>query len=293
MKCLNCDSNQFDEKKVLFPIELKGKTIEVLSEAFVCSNCGNSQMDLEQVDKLRKASADEYRKQNGLLTSIEIINYRRQLNMSQVEFAKYLNVGDASIKRWETYFIQDPSQDDHIRLKCDESYAELNFLQVYQKSHSPDIYSGYRKLSIEKIKNAVSYLVKYTKRKATSSKYLNKIIFYVDFLHFKNYNKGITGLKFIPLKYGPCPDGWKQLFSYLEKIGILIKKDQYYNFAHNVEPNINFFNDQEMKTLKTIVDILDRHGENYLYQLSHDESAFTKTKDQEFISYKHAKHLLI
>ena len=46
--------------------------------------------------------------------------------MSQAAFANYLKVGEASIKRWETYFVQDVVQDDHIRLKCDEAYAEVN-----------------------------------------------------------------------------------------------------------------------------------------------------------------------
>jgi hypothetical protein len=45
--------------------------------------------------------------------------------MSQTAFASYLKVGEASIKRWETYYVQDVVQDDHIRLKCDEAYAEL------------------------------------------------------------------------------------------------------------------------------------------------------------------------
>jgi hypothetical protein len=52
------------------------------------------------------------------LTSEEIINYRALLGMSQVAFANYLKVGEASIKRWETYFVQDVVQDDHIRFRC-------------------------------------------------------------------------------------------------------------------------------------------------------------------------------
>jgi DNA-binding transcriptional regulator YiaG len=79
-------------------------------------------MDSGQMNQLRKISADEYRKKHGLLTSAEITQYRKRLDMSQIQFAEYLNVGEASIKRWETFFIQDKIQDDHIRLKCDNRY---------------------------------------------------------------------------------------------------------------------------------------------------------------------------
>lgn len=290
MRCLHCENSEFNEKQLSFPVEIKGETIEVISEAFVCNQCGEPLMNSEQMDNLRKVSADAYRKQHGLLTSSEIINFRKQLKMSQIEFAKYLNVGEASIKRWETYYIQDPSQDDHIRLKCDLAYAELNALQVYRKFHSPDIYSGYRSLNLEIIKTCVCYLVKYVK--ASSSLFLNKLIFYSDFLHFKKYGKGITGLNFVPLKYGPCPENWKHIFFYLEKGGFLRKKDQH-NFMITEEPDLKIFDDQEIETLKKIIDITNKKGNRYLFELSHQEIAFKNTEEGAFISYECAKDLLI
>lgn len=290
MKCLHCDNDQFDKKRIRFPVELKGETIEVLSEAFVCSKCGEPQMDSEQMNKLRKVSADEYRKMHDLLTSNEILQYRERLGMSQIQFAEYLNIGEASIKRWETYYIQDESQDDHIRLKCDEAYAELNALQVCRKSNPPDIYSGYRPLNLEIIKHVVAYLVKHGR--STSKLFLNKIMFYLDFLHFKNYNKGITGLRFVPIDYGPCPDGFKALFSYLEKNGVLTKKGTH-NFVSNIEPDLGLFDDQEKETLSKIILILKEKGEQYLFDLSHKEKAFKETEFAKPISYKFAKDLLI
>ncbi len=290
MKCLHCENNQFDKKRIRFPVELKGKTIEVLSEAFVCSKCGESQMDSEQMNKLRRLSSDEYRKQYGLLTASEIVRYRERLGMSQIQFAEYLNIGEASIKRWETYYIQDESQDEHIRLKCDEAYAELNALQVHRKSHPPDIYSGYRPLNLEIVRSVVAYLV--TRGKAPSKLFLNKIMFYFDFLHFKKYGKSVTGLRFIPLEYGPCPDGFQAIFSYLEKDSVLKKKNKH-DFVSNIEPDLSLFDDQEKETLEEIIRILNEKGEQYLYDLSHKERAFKETEYTKPISYEFAKYLLI
>jgi DNA-binding XRE family transcriptional regulator len=51
--------------------------------------------------------ADEYRAAHGLLTSVEIRSRRKQLGMSQEEFANHVGVGVASVKRWEMGKIQD------------------------------------------------------------------------------------------------------------------------------------------------------------------------------------------
>jgi putative zinc finger/helix-turn-helix YgiT family protein len=141
MKCLNCENEKFEEKKLRFNPEIKGEIVEVVVSSCVCTCCHTPLMDTNQMSKLRKAAADKYRRTHRLLTSTDIINFRKMMGMSQTAFANYLNVGEASIKRWETYFVQDPVQDEHIRLKCDEAYAEFNALEVHWKSHSPDVYS--------------------------------------------------------------------------------------------------------------------------------------------------------
>jgi hypothetical protein len=53
--------------------------------------------------------------------------------MSQLKFAKFLNIGEASIRRWESYFIQEKSCDDLIRLKSDLAHAELNYHTLSSK----------------------------------------------------------------------------------------------------------------------------------------------------------------
>jgi putative zinc finger/helix-turn-helix YgiT family protein len=159
MKCLNCNGDKFEEKNYRFSPEIKGEEVEVIVSAMVCTQCHDPLMNDEQMSQLRKATADAYRKKHGLLTSEEIVNFRNSFGMSQASFANYLKVGEASIKRWETYFVQDVGQDEHIRLKCDEAYAEFSALNVHWKSHPPDVYSGNRRFSWELFKQAVRYLV--------------------------------------------------------------------------------------------------------------------------------------
>jgi DNA-binding transcriptional regulator YiaG len=82
--------------------------------------------------------ADAYRTKHKLLTSDEIVASRKTLGMTQRQFADYLSVGEASIKRWELGQIQDPAMDKLIRLKtevatAEENLAYLNSLNGEQK----------------------------------------------------------------------------------------------------------------------------------------------------------------
>ena len=116
------NKKKFVEREVRIKTSIKGDEVEVISPALVCLETNEQKMTPSQMNFLRKSAADEYRKNKDLLTSEDIINYRKDLGMSQTEFANYLSVGEASVKRWETYYVQDRVHDENIRLKCDKEY---------------------------------------------------------------------------------------------------------------------------------------------------------------------------
>ena len=237
---------------------------------------------------LRRSAADKYRKLHKLLASEEIIKYRASLGMSQAAFANYLKVGEASIKRWETYYVQDVVQDDHIRLKCDEAYAELNVLEVHGKNHSSDIYSGNRTFCLELFKQAVRYLIKFTK----SPLYLNKSLFYADFKHFQLYGMSITGARYVHLDYGPCPDQYQSLYQLFLSKRVLISGGHHI-LKSTEKPDLSVFSDSEKEILEFVAKIAHTDGGKKLLKVSHDEEAFKKTEPLQLISYEFSKELKI
>ncbi len=286
MKCLNCDCEKFEVKNIRFNPEIKGEEVEVVVPSFVCTKCQATLMDGEQMNVLRRSAADRYRKFHNLLTSEEIIKYRTMLGMSQMAFANYLKVGEASIKRWETYYVQDVVQDDHIRLKCDEAYAELNALEVHWKSHHPDIYSGNRSFCLELFKQAVCYLIGFAK----SPLFLNKALFYADFKHFQLYGMSITGARYVHLDYGPCPDQYQNLYQLFLARKVLIPG------GHHVlksaeKPNLSVFSDSEKEILELIAKLAHIDGGKKLLKVSHEEEAYKKTEPLQLISYQLSRNI--
>lgn len=288
MKCLKCNSNKLIEQNARFTPEIKGEVVEVIVPCMMCKDCMHTLMTTEQMTVLRRVAADKYKELHGLLTSSQIIAYREALGMSQSAFARYLNVGEASIKRWETYYIQDASQDELMRLKCDEASAEMNFLGVYWKRHEADTYSGNKKFNLQLFKNVALFLVEETKE---SIIYLNKFHFYIDFLHFKNHNTGVTGARYAPLKYGPCPDQYRAIYAGFISKGYL--KETKNSYKNIISPDLNLFDDNERKTLEQFLKLYQKLGANQLYKLSHEEKGYQETDECGFISYKFADDLLV
>lgn len=288
MKCPNCESEKFEKKNIRFNPEIKGKGVEVVVPALVCKKCQMSLMDDEQMNILRRAAANKYREQHNLLTSEQIISFRRALGMSQAAFANYLNVGEASIKRWETYYVQELVQNDHIRLKCDEAYAEHNALQVHWKSHSPDIFSGNRPFCLELFKQAVRYLIGFTK----SPLFLNKALFYADFKHFQRYGISITGARYVHLEYGPCPDQYQNVYQLFLTKGVLVSGGKH-TLKSSEKPDLSVFSDTEREILEQIAKLTQKDGGKKLLTISHKEAAYTQTEPLHMISYELSKDLKI
>ena len=110
--------------------ELKGVVLRVRTRGLRCNRCAYEAVSVAQMADYGRAVADAYRQTQGLLTSEEIRAARARLDMSQQEFADYLGVGVASVKRWEWGQVQEKSMDKLMRLLTDAVEAGRNARSV-------------------------------------------------------------------------------------------------------------------------------------------------------------------
>ena len=127
---LNCAHASMVQKTVELTGERNGESFTVSVPGMVCSKCGFSTISNKQSGKFTQAVSDAYRSAHGLLTGADLRRLRNERHMSQLEFAEYVGVGPASVKRWECGQIQDKAMDELIRLKTDLNAALRNAHQV-------------------------------------------------------------------------------------------------------------------------------------------------------------------
>lgn len=101
-----------------------GKEFNVTTYDLVCKNCGSllSSHEIEHENEI--IVYDAYKKLVGLLTSSEIKAIRSKRGWSQRQLAKFLDIGEKDITRYENGAIQTRSIDNMIRLVDDDIVFE-------------------------------------------------------------------------------------------------------------------------------------------------------------------------
>lgn len=288
MECIACDNQNMSEQNLRFEGMLKGETLEFIAPAFKCPDCKEVFSTVEHKKIGLVALADAYRKKHGLLTSAQIRGYRESLGMSQDQFAKFLGAGVASIKRWESNTVQDSSNNELIKLKCDPEYAEGNLVAKLTAIPEGDL-NGNKHFSLELFAHALSRILPYTH----SPLFFFKAMFYVDFLHFKRHGRGITGSRYEALEYGPVP-------AYYRSILESMKAQRWFRSGAGYSIEIDalvfdqgLFSTDELQTIDDIVLLLRDNDKTFLFDLSHEEDAYKNTAPFSEISYTFAANLKI
>ena len=134
MTCISCKMGVLEKRlSARIPAEVKGVKVTVGMAGLVCPACGFTTVPGASMPEYMRLAADEYRKKNGMLTSGEIRARRKSLQMTQAEFAEYIGVGTASIKRWELGQVQEQAMDKLLRVLTGVEAAKSNYQMVVRK----------------------------------------------------------------------------------------------------------------------------------------------------------------
>jgi putative zinc finger/helix-turn-helix YgiT family protein len=286
MECLNCGA-QMNKKVAPVDGAYGDKKFIVKTTAMVCPTCGYKTVDAQNLDEYYRAVADEYRASEGRLTSKELVGLRMRMKKSQREFADYLGVGEASVKRWELGKVQERAMDELIRLKTQVEYSAKNHFQVLTQSGEADEFSGWRALDLKRVKQLVAYflneIAKQKKKLTHEPLVLNKLLWYADCNHVRQHGESLTGLRYARIDRGPVPDDYVELYKYLDAEKVLR-----YASAETLIPRMPFdatvFSKSEIKTIestwKQFKDRLEK-----IEELSHAEKAYKETAHAKQISF--------
>jgi len=310
--------------------EIRGDEISIPVEELRCSECEKTfDPPDSSVDPLEVAYR-EYRRRHQMLQPQEIKALRNNLGLTQQELANLLGWGGATLSRYENGALQDEAHETTLRLLHDpknvlkligsnpESVAsdklsrivsalnelieegELSFRQIYEERfgrYSADIYSGYRRLDLNKLFSSILFFCSNSEIVKTK---LNKLLFFSDFKHFKEYSVSITGARYAHLPFGPAPDRYSfYLAALYEDEAALSIEEKYFNDVSGEvlralkPPDLSLFRASELEMLSGIKDAFKQHSARALSELSHQEKGYLETSDGELISYKYADDLKI
>jgi putative zinc finger/helix-turn-helix YgiT family protein len=324
--CPNCElETEVQEFRGKETIVVRGEGIEVDTKYFTCSVCSENFENTRDHDGLVLAY-EAYRHQHGLLSPDEMKAWRKNHGLTQKELGQILSWGGATLSRYENGALQSEAHEKLLRLAMEphnliklikespgvlsdekkqrilheletEEEEANSFEMIFEERfgrYDPDEYSGYRNLQISKIFNVIIFLC----RGGTLKTKLNKLLFYVDFKHFKDYTVSITGSRYVHLNYGPVPNNYEYFIAELVGKELDIEEiifDIYSgcNYVSIVDPDLSIFSDSELKVLTEVKELFKDYNSTQIKDFSHKEKAYQKTDNGEVISYLHANELQI
>ena len=302
-----------------------GEDIEIAAQVMICAECGEELFN-EELDSATLINAyNEYRRRHKLLLPEEIRKIREQYGLSQRSFAKLLNWGDKTIRRYENGAVQDRAHNslllflrepENMRTYLTENEVALDekqiarLLETVEKleqdtdfrvgrryfdlffSKIPCEENGFKGFDYEKLCAMVLFFAH--KSAGLLKTKLMKLLNYSDMIFYKENGLSISGLKYAHLPYGPVPDNFdmilgKMAADHIAHIEVLYD-GAYEN--HQVVPECDFpegtLSDEEIEVLERIYEKFKNFGSVEISNYSHREKGYNATKTGQIISYAYA-----
>lgn len=127
----------------------------------------------------------------------------------------------------------------------------------------------------EKLINSILYFTKNVKYPGKTK--ICKLLFSLDFDHFKETGKSVTGLDYYAWKRGPVP---KSLFFELngdiipeeyQPYIVITKRENFHEIRSKKKPNLSVFSKREKRILEKVVEIYKFSNAKEMTEISHSK----------------------
>lgn len=311
-------------------VTIRGEELTFPVDYLRCRTKGHLFQDpSDSVDPLDSAYR-EFRRRHSMLLPEQIREFRIANGLTQRELSAVLGWGGATLSRYENGALQDEAHDRQLRLAMEpknllslvkarpeatskETHAKLTALltervlasalslrtsyEDFLSLYSADDLTGYRSPDFDRISNAVRFFCVVADVFKTK---LNKLLFYADFKHFKDYAVSITGSIYAHLPYGPAPERYDLLLAALEyeDRSILLEERTFPTYVGETvvtlqPPDLSIFRTSELRVLAEVSHRFQDFTAKQMAEYSHQEEAYSQTRNGELIPYALSEHLSI
>lgn len=310
-------------------IDFRKESFEIVFHYLKCEDSGE-QFTTDNLDEVNMNQVyNQYRDLFNIPFPDEIIRIREKYQLSALKMSKILGFGANSYRQYESgempstsnarliQMVDDPKKFVTLVELCDtvDSDTKVKYIKKAQDiieirkrdiftfnlkdyllgNHLADIYSGYRNPNFEKFAEMVVYFSEQLEPFKTK---MNKLLFYADFLMFKESCFSISGIRYRAIERGPVPNNFQSIFEYLaneDEIDIYyVQFPQGYTgeqFKANKDRSFNseIFDDNELMILDKVANAFRNTSTNNIIETSHLEDAWKKNvKDKNVINYNYA-----
>ncbi len=325
IECPYCDGTAVLQKKA-GELTYRKEVFKVIEHFYQCEKCHETFTTTESDTITLIQAHNQYREKYNIPFPEEIIALKEKYGLSATKMSEVLGLGVNGYSNYEKGEMPNPAIANLITTAAkpdvflellenakshfsDNSFEKVK-TKVYALIHESkkakpfytalniyndaNNYTGYQRVNADKIANLVTRFIKESKADYNNKLKLNKQLFYVDFRHYKNYGKSITGLTYRAINYGPVPANYDNIYTYLENEQIISSNWIKTNSGSAVETFTTeaafesiVFSDEELETISGVVHQFKDTSSWDIVDLSHRERAWKELENgRKLISYQ-------
>ena len=113
--------------------------------------------------------------------------------------------------------------------------------------------NGFAPQSMARLKNLLLYVIEQMGEVFQTK--MNKVLFYIDFLSYRESGMAISGLAYNAIDFGPVPQRWDRVYSAFDEIvplPKLVRDQESTALTSSVEPDMACFTEQERAIIDTV-----------------------------------------
>lgn len=156
-----------------------------------------------------------------------------------------------------------------------------------------------QKLNERTYKNAILFFIKYCNNQYLHATKLNKLLYYLDFIYFRDHKKPVTGDVYIHQGYGPVPSRVDEMLSVLQSEGAIGTKTVDYKDGELVRFELkdpkqfdeSVFSPDQKTLLKQICDEFGNWPTEKIVAQTHLEAPWFYSKPYEIVDYGYARDI--
>ncbi len=302
----------------------RGEKYEYMHVSWRCEDTGEV-FTTDESDTVGYVQAtNQYREKYGVPYTDEIIEVRQKYGISAAKMSQVLGIGVNQYRLYEQGEVPSVSNGRMIRSimnpevmlqMVDSSANELSSneygkivkkvkealiddesgrIERYEQNRvfcsRRGVENGYAPVSLPRLKNIMLFILE--KCGDVWCTKMNKLLFYIDFLSYRERGMAMTGLTYKAIEFGPVPERWDRVYSEFSDIrqelkcagdfvGSVLRAD--------VPADVSVFSEDELAVIEQVCSKFGPCSSRDMSKLSHQEDAWINHYEtQEQIPFNEA-----
>ena len=308
--------------------EMRGEVYPYVHIAFRDDENGEQFTTTESDTVCFEQVANQYRERHGIPYVDEIVALRERYGVSATKMALILGFGTNQYRLYETGEVPSESNGKMIRSAMNPSVfldlvrssrnqlTEKEYLKISKRveeeiaeeqSKRQEQWeaarlfrtgrgraNGFAPQSPERLKNLLLHILE--QMGETFQTKMNKVLFYIDFLSYRERGMAISGLAYQAMEFGPVPQRWDRVYSAFDNVEQrekLLQGQECLSLLANGTADMSGFFAGEMAVIDKVCELMKKMTSREASQMSHKEPMWNAhVEKQDLIPFSEAFSLV-